>query len=146
VEEGFDSLQIRIWFDYSLGKKKHLIIIERQNKEWNGRLYEMSVGYVDTLNYNIIEHYDKKNIEPISGWQKFISNLYQLKIRELSDTSQTGTDGTTYCVEILTLDTYTYYNFWEPEHTKDTKWQSENMVNIIALLEPEFKFNSLKSR
>jgi hypothetical protein len=146
VEEGFDSLQIRVWFDYSLAKKKHLIIIERQNNKWNGRLYEMNVGYVDTLNYNIIKQYNEKDIEPVSGWQKFISDLYQLKIQQLSDTGKSGTDGTTYCVEILTPDTYTYYNFWEPEYTKDNNWQSANMVNIIALLEREFKFNSLKRR
>ncbi|MFL5746848.1 MAG: hypothetical protein ACJ751_19375 [Niastella sp.] len=145
-EEGFDSLQIRIWFDYSLAKKKHLIIIEQQNNQWNGRLYQMNVGYINRLSYDIIEHYDMENIEPISGWQQFISELYQLKVKELSDTSRSGADGTTYCVEILTPATYTYYDFWEPEYTKDKNWKSANMVKIIALLENEFNFNSLKSR
>ena len=145
-EEGFDSLQIRIWFDYSLAKKKHLIIIEQQNNKWNGRLYEMNVDYVDTLNYDIVQHYDKKNVRPASGWPQFIKDLYQLKFQELSDTSGGGTDGITYCVELLTPGTYTYYNFYEPENNKDNNWKSANMVKIIALLEREFKFNSLKSR
>ncbi len=141
VEEGFDSLQIRIWFDYSLAKKKHLIIIERQNNEWKGRLYQMNVGYVDSLNYNLVEHYNEKNIEPASGWQQFISDLYQFKVQELSDTSKSGTDGTTYCVEILTADNYTYYSFWEPDYTKGRNSQSADMVNIIKLLEREFKYS-----
>lgn len=145
-EVGFDSLQIRVWFDYSLARKKRLIIIEGQNNKWNGRLYEINVRYVDTLNYDIVERYNKKEIEPISGWQKFISELYRLKIDELSDTSRSGADGTTYCVEILTATTYTYYSFWEPEYTKSFNKQSANMVNIIALLEREFRLDNLKGR
>jgi hypothetical protein len=145
VEDGFDSLQIRVWFDYSMAKKRHLIIIQRKNNRWSGYLYDMNVRAVDTLNYHVLVDYSKKDIEPLSGWENLISNLNLLKIQELSDTSQSGTDGTTYCVEILTSNKYTYYNFWEPEYTKDIKWASANMVRIRALLEREFSFNSLKS-
>jgi hypothetical protein len=146
IEDGFDSLQIRIWFDHSMAMRKHVIIIERNNDKWKGRLYEMNVGYVDTLNYNLVEHYKKKNVKPVSGWQQFINELYQYKIQELSDTSGSGTDGMTYCVEILTARSYIYYSFWEPEFIKDHNSQSANMVNIIALLEREFKFNPIKGR
>jgi hypothetical protein len=146
VEDGFDSLQIRIWFNHSMAKKKHLVIIERQTDEWKGRLYEMNVGYVDTLNYNIVEHYNKKNIKPVSGWQQFISELYQYKIQELLGNSGGGADGMAYCVGILTAGSYVYYSFWDPEFTKDRNGQSANMVNIIALMEREFKFNPLKGR
>jgi hypothetical protein len=45
----------------------------------------------------------------------------------------------------LTPFTYSYYNFYEPEDNKDNGWKSANMVKIIAVLEREFKFNSLKS-
>jgi hypothetical protein len=141
VDKGFDSLQIRVWFSHSLGKRKHLVIIERQNCEWKGRLYEMNVGYVDTLNYNLVERYNKKNVKPVSGWQQFISELYQYKILELSGNNGGGTDGMNYCIEILTAGTYTYYSFDDPEPAND---QSANMVNIITLLEREFKFNALK--
>jgi hypothetical protein len=101
----------------------------------------MNVGYFDTLNYNIIERFVKKGIEPVSGWQHFIYELNDLKIHDLSDTSQSGADGTTYCVEILTRESYTYYDFWEPEFIKDSNWQAANMVKIIALLQREFKLN-----
>ncbi|MBO9204663.1 MULTISPECIES: hypothetical protein [Niastella] len=146
VEVGFDSLQIRVWFDHSMALRKHLVIIEKQNHDWSGRLYEMNVGYVDTLNYNIIQHYEKKNVKPASGWPPFINDLSQLKIRELSDSSRGGADGITYCVEILTPGKYTYYDFYEPENNKDKDWQAANMVKIIALLEREFKFTGLKGR
>lgn len=144
VDKGFDSLQIRVWFSHSLGKRKHLVIIERQNCEWKGRLYEMEVGYVNTLNYNLVKRYNKKNVKPVSGWQQFISELYQYKIFELSGNSGGGADGITYCVEILTAGTYTYYSFDDPDAVSDHNDQSANMVNIITLLEREFKFNALK--
>lgn len=144
VDKGFDSLQIRVWFNHSLAKRKHLVIIERQNCEWKGRLYKMNVGYVDTLNYNLVKRYTKKNVKPVSGWQQFISELYRYKIQELSGTNGGGADGMNYCVEILTADTYTYYSFDDPEPANDYNDQSANMVNIIELLEREFKFNAIK--
>jgi len=137
---GFDSLQIRVWLAHSLAKKKHLIIIQRLDNEWSENLYEISVGLPNTL--DTIKDYDKKNIGPLSGWEKLISTLYQLKIQELSDSSASGADGATYSVETLTAKTYTYYNFWEPRSTQDTNWQSGNMAKILAILEREFKFKS----
>lgn len=144
IEDGFDSLQIRIWFDHSMAWKKQVIVIERRKSEWKGGLYELNVGYVDTLNYNLIEQYSKKNIVPTSGWKELINELNHFKIQELSDTGGTGADGMTYSVEILTAGTYTYYSFWEPEFTRDRNGQSANMLNIISLLKREFRLNSIK--
>jgi hypothetical protein len=40
IESGFDSLEIRIWLDYSMAWDKPLIILTRKNGEWNGRFIE----------------------------------------------------------------------------------------------------------
>ncbi len=34
IESGFDSLEIRIWLDYSMAWNKQLIILTRKNGEW----------------------------------------------------------------------------------------------------------------
>lgn len=143
VDNGFDSLQIRVWFSHSLALIKHLVIIERQNDEWKGKLYEMNVDYVDTLDYNLVKQYKKKNIDPVSGWHHLITELYQNNILELSGNSGGGADGMAYSVEIVTAGTYTYYCFHDPEVVIDRNGES-NMANIIALLEREFNFTAVK--
>ncbi|QEC44952.1 hypothetical protein [Pseudobacter ginsenosidimutans] len=143
-DTGFDSLQIRVWFDHSLAYKKHLIVLEKGKKEWEGKLYVINVQFIDTSNYNIIESFTKKKVEPASSWKKLINELELLKIRDLSNVSQSGVDGVVYSVEVLSNDAYTYYDFWDPESVNDTNWQATNMVRIVDLLEREFKFESLK--
>ncbi|OQP59843.1 hypothetical protein [Niastella populi] len=143
IDTGFDSLQIRVWFDHSLALIKHLVIIERQNDEWKGKLYEMNVDYVDTLNYNLVKQYKKKNIDPVSGWHHLISELYKNNILELSGNSGGGADRMAYSVEIVTVGTYTYYCFYDLKVVKDRNSES-NMANIILLLEREFNLTAVK--
>lgn len=143
LEGGFDSLQIRVFFDYSLAKKKHLFVIRRTDNKWEGILYEIKVDYIDTLNYDIVKGYVTKKIEPKSGWQHFIDELSKLKFRDIVDTLPHGTDGTSICVETATSDSYIYYDYWEPEDTKDTNTHSYNMNKIIELLKREFEFQPL---
>ncbi len=143
LEDGFDSLQIRIFFDYSLAIKKHLFVIKRTDKKWQGRLYEITVDYIDTLDYDIVERYNSNEIEPKLGWQHFIDELSKLKFRDIVDTLSHGTDGTSICIETATNDSYTYYDYWEPAYTKDTNTHSFNMYKIIELLKREFEFQPL---
>ena len=143
IDTGFDSLQIRVWFDHSLAKRKHLVIIERQNDEWMGQLYEMQVDCVDTLDYNFVKQYEKRSIKPVSGWQHLINELYRNNVQQLFGNNGGGADGIAYSVEILTAGTYTYYCFHDPAVAKDRNGESD-MANIIALLEREFNFTAVK--
>lgn len=133
-----DSIEIRFWFDHSLAKQKYLILLQRRKNKWKGMLFNINVRYVESINYDIITSFNKLNIRPVSGWEKLIKDLNQLKFQELTGDSESGTDGASYCVEILTPYTYTYYDYWEPEFTNDIDNQSSNMFNIIRLLEREF--------
>ena len=43
LESGFDSLEIRIWYDYALLINRELIVIKRANGKWSAEKYEMVV-------------------------------------------------------------------------------------------------------
>jgi hypothetical protein len=141
LEIGYDSLQIRIWFDYSLAIKKHLVVIKNNLSKWSSELY--------TYTYNSKgKSVEIKKTEPltqVTDLQRLKEQLFALQIMNLPNAEtipdlEGGLDGTTYNIEIATKKSYRYYSYWSPETTQNEHWQSNNMVKIIELLEHEFNF------
>jgi hypothetical protein len=141
LESGYDSLQIRIWFDYSLAFKKHLIVLKRNSGVWHGEFYT----YKYYLSTNTIGEKSKNNVTPKSGWNHFVKELFGLKIISLPNGLEIpglggGEDGASYNIEVATKNLYRYYSYWSPKSTENKFWQAKNMVQIIKLLEREFNF------
>src|SRR5437762_516793 len=71
LENGFDSLQIRIWYNYAKTRSgKKIFSIKRQNKNWTGTLY---TDFTDSI----------KNVIPKSGWSSFMKKLFSDDIMTL---------------------------------------------------------------
>src|SRR5688572_18309248 len=45
LQDGFDSLQLRIWYDYSLFDLRELLIISRSNSIWTASIYTLTVDW-----------------------------------------------------------------------------------------------------
>jgi hypothetical protein len=142
LENGFDSLQLRIAFGCFLGVD-FLVILSNSNQKWSGELSKLQY-HTDSLDNRSIT---RKSIRgnPKSGWKNLIRKLFELKILTLPDDDdipalikEHPSDGCGVAVEIATNKVYKVYNYENPNIYTKTNWQAENIMKIIRLLANEF--------
>jgi hypothetical protein len=145
LELGFDSLQIRIWYDYALLTNRELIVIKRTNGKWAADHYNLEVGWDAFKNTEKIKATEVKAVTPKSGWNNFINELLSLKIMTLPNMDDIPglvdgwTDGVTYNVEIATNRQYRFYGYHLPDKFEDEFWQARNMTLILSLISTELR-------
>lgn len=140
IENGFNDLQLRVWYDFSLVRERKLVIITNKNSTWTATVYELQVhwdGNTETILSKKI-----RNVTPKSGWVDFSKKLLDLRVLTLPDESdipnyELGNDGNTYNVEVATKNEYRFYGYWEPQASQDKFWQAKDMANILKLFETE---------
>ena len=144
LQNGFDSLQIRIWHDYSLWKLRKLLVITRANHTWTATAYTMTVDWNDRELTEIVNTKKIEILNPKNGWNDFLNKLFTLKITELPNMHDIPgledgwMDGITYNVEVATKKHYRFYGYHLPDKFQDDYWQAKNMVDILRLVESEF--------
>lgn len=141
LECGYDSIQIRIWFNYSLAIENHLVVIKKSRLGWKGELIKMKVDSENNQDFDKILEFNVSAINLNEKWDVFFKKLLSLNITEIKNSEDNGADGVTYCVEIATKDRYRFYRVWSPEYTMKTSVDSDNMVQIIQLIQLFFGFN-----
>lgn len=145
LESGFDSLQIRIWYDYALLINRELIIIQRTKGKWTADRYEMVVDWDSFKNTETIKTNKIKSVIPKSGWDNFINELLSLKIMTLPNMDDiqglvdNWNDGVTYNIEVATKKEYRFYGYHLPDKFEDKFWQAKNMTRILSLISTELK-------
>jgi hypothetical protein len=144
LESGFDSLEIRIWLDYSLAVNKQLIVLTRKDGHWKGRFITMAIKQNLREDSELVVHSSSEAVVPKMGWAAFTKELFALDITTLPDGPGGGEDGTGYEIEVATRNTYRFYRYWSPESTEDKDKGSKKMVSIIHLLERAFQFKRIQ--
>jgi hypothetical protein len=142
MEDGFDEMEIRIWFANS-SLREQLIDLQKINTTWHANIYTLVYNY-DSNNALVSINKSIKQIKPKSGWNYFIDSLTKLKLLILPDMSaikgyQLGFDGRSVTVEVATPNLYRIYSYWEPGE-KSEFWQARNIEFISKFLEKEFGF------
>ena len=142
IENGFDNLQIRVWYDFALVRERKLVVITNKDTNWAATVYNLQVDW-DGKTETILSK-KVKQVTPKSGWISFSKKLLDLKILTLPDQDDVkgysgGFDGRTYNVEIATKKQYRFYGYWEPQEYQDKFWQAKNMTDILKLFETELK-------
>ena len=143
LTKGYDSLQIRIWYDYSLINHRELIVFKYHNSKWWGYHYNLEVNWNSSNLSETIEKFDKEFIFPKTDWENFIAELLKKKILELPNMDDIKgledywTDGITYNVEIGTKDKYRFYSYHLPNKFLNF-WQAKNMMEILDIVQSEF--------
>lgn len=143
LELGYDSLQIRIWFDYSMIDYNQLLVLKYDGSEWRGWHYELEVLWNAYDLTDKIKRKKKTEITPSSGWTSLFEKLEKSKITKLPNMEDIDglvdnwTDGSTYIVEIGTKNSYRFYSYHLPRKFMEY-WQAKNMVQILSTLEEEF--------
>jgi len=145
LESGFDSLQIRIWYEYALLTNSELIVIKQTNGKWSAYHYEMTVDLDEFSNTETVKTTKVKSITPKSDWGKFINELLSLEImtlpnmEEIPNLQDNWTDGVTYNIEIATKKQYRFYGYHLPDKFEDRFWQAKNMTGILSLISTELR-------
>ena len=143
LDNGFDGVQIRLWYDYSLTINRELLVLIKNDSRWTAAYFDFTVDWNYKKQTETIKKVIKKELSPKSGWVSFISELYQLKIDTLPNMVDIpglslGTDGITYNIEYADKDKYRFFGYHLPELHQNKAWQAKNMVAILKLVEKEF--------
>lgn len=133
IENGYDSLQIRIWYNFAKGGVGgQLLCLKRQNSSWSATFYS---------------RFTKVNvpIKPKCDWDVLINKLYSYDILNLPDMCNikgcrcSGIDGWSYSIEISDKHHYRLYSYRHPESFYQQKFKGvRKMMKILKLIRKEF--------
>jgi hypothetical protein len=147
IENGFDSLQIRIWLGHSMAVKRNVVVLKKVNGQWLGQVITYSIRHDDSVNKQVLERKEVKQVNPKSGWTHFIEQLTELQILALPNgqdikgyNSCGGMDGIDYFFEAASPKQYRFYYYCNPDENVNQFWQVKNVVNFSTLFEKEFDF------
>lgn len=151
LDNGFDSIQIRIWCSYSFKDTSQMLVLKKVNNNWVSNIYTIFFKS-DTSQFETIDTLISKqsNLIPKSGWKIFTDNLFDLKIKDLPDMdSLPGNEfdiieGNVFSVEVATKNKYRLYTYVNPYEFEKIWWQAKNMENILQLIEKEFNFKRIR--
>ncbi len=140
LENGFESLQIRVWYDNVYSNKQKLITITYESQKWEAKLYTAK----PKSSQEYVLSNDPKSLTPKMGWDKFSNRLLNLNILtlpdgvELENCGAGGGDGSGYNIEIATQKHYRFYTYLEPQDYADECSYAKNMIAILNLLDHNF--------
>lgn len=144
LQSGYDSLQIRIWYDYSLINLRKILILKRTNSIWTATAFTLTVEWNAFNLTETVKTQKIKKLNPKNGWDNFLSKLFALQVQTLPNMddipglSDGWTDGVSFNVEVATKKSYRFYGYHLPDKFQDKYWQAKNMVDILKLIETEF--------
>lgn len=144
LEKGYDSIQIRIWCNYGLLKRRHLVVMSSQKGKWTGKLYVLMINRKNDKEY-FIESNEEKYAVPKSGWGDLIRIMNSLNIPGLVSCDYLtgygfGVDTDYYMVEIGTKNKYRFYDYFDPKSNSKEYKEAKAIEKFLSVLESEFSF------
>ncbi|WP_046369059.1 hypothetical protein [Flavihumibacter petaseus] len=143
LENGFDSLQIRIWYKSGDYETSNLFVLKSQSAEWQADqfnwTYQESV-HGDSVWPVGIQH---RQSVPRSGWQVFIGELNALELTTLQDSHSIKdypdfADGSGVVVEVASKKRYRIYSYAEPKQAAKNVPEAARINAALELIENEF--------
>ena len=124
IDNGFDSLQIRIWVGSAFSHCK-VAFFKCSAGKWSSSLITYIPHYFNEDQHNenrdSVTYFETSSITPVKAinWQEFTGKLYDCDIMDLPDQEylkgyEHPTDGVGYTVEIATLTKYRIYSYHSP--------------------------------
>jgi len=146
LQNGFDSLQIRIWIGCDYKTASSLILFEKARSEWNAVFYWFKIDDDGLMNVKAKDIH-AENRSPKSGWNIFCKNLIQTGIIDLPDETKFDKgkffrpfDGNGVTVEIGMRHKFRVYGYPElgfNSHIKEGPWK---LHRALKLIESEFGY------
>jgi hypothetical protein len=132
IANGYDSLQIRIWYNFPKCVGDEILCLKRQNSIWSATFRNRST---------------KENlpIKPKCDWSVLMNKLYSYNILNLPDMHDIKgchvvyLDPSFYSVEISDKYHYRLYSYIYPERFYNKRFKDvRNMMRILKLIREEF--------
>jgi hypothetical protein len=149
LENGFDSLEIRIWYGYARTDSGQLVILARDKKMWSAKLY-MFVYELDQTGSKV-QSINKRQVSasPRFGWGQFIDSLFKLSINTLPDQYKIAdypeyTDGNSAIVEVATKQIYRIYSYKEPFLAQTETIYARKIEQALSFIESQLGFKQLR--
>lgn len=137
---GYDSIVIRVWYDYAKSETD-IIEIRKNCENWVAELITIKRSME---NDKILATIIKKKIldTPKSGWNNFTKRLFELNVTTLPPFSDipnydAASDGYSVDIEIATKSYYRVYSYLQPRSHVRFK-EAEAVVKIMELIDEEF--------
>jgi len=141
LENGFDSICIRLWYIYGIGSSWQVVEIKKNSKEW---LSEFILLTADKNKKDSSTRIQKSILfeKPKSGWDVFTKELFNYNITtlptdELIKGYKRNTDGHFVIVEIATEKYYRIFNYSDLNYNSNIK-EARVISDIMKLVEREF--------
>ncbi|MBN8686675.1 MAG: hypothetical protein J0M10_06645 [Chitinophagales bacterium] len=149
IQNGFDSIQLRIWILGGLFGNVDLYILKNVKSKWTAQNYKLFldsniVNGKDQNKYTngsepfqIVKH---RLLKPIIPWSIFIDSLSKLQIMTLPDMDEiTGmkinsTDAGSIVVEVATRQFYRNYHYSDPVEFAERYTEAKNINYIVSLI------------
>ena len=132
IENGFDSLQIRVWYHYpKFRTPKNVFILKKQNNTWTTMLYSLDKDSLIIIN-------------PKSNLNKVIHNILKNKIMTLPNMDDIKgledgyADGESYTIEISDKNHYRLYHYHVPEIFERKFKDVKRLMNTLKIIRAEF--------
>jgi hypothetical protein len=136
IENGYDSLQIRLWIYPALLNRRDLYLLKRAKGRWSAMHYVVAVeseSEADRIRY-ILK--DSATVAPMSGWNQFIETVYALDIITLPNMEQIPIndniydDGWNYSIELATKKFYRFYSSMSLKNFKQSIPKQEKWCKL----------------
>lgn len=149
LENGFDSIQIRIWHGYAFNDTSQLIVFKKNQGNWFGEFFTLIYKYNEkgdsilSINKSVVKR------EPKSGWEVLMKKMLSLDILTLPDYKEIPNylqvaDGDAVIFEIATQKVYRIYSYQAPNLNKFEHQQAMKIEKVLKLIEDEFNFIQLR--
>jgi len=148
LENGYDSIQIRVWFTYARIDTFQILSLKKTDHKWSAYYcktgFQINPGGDSILSYSKDDH----EIFPKSGWQTVMDSIFNFNILTLPDCRKIkGYDfpfdgGNSVTFEISTEKKYRLYMYELPSKNKEYK-EAANVDSILRLLSEEFHIKYL---
>ncbi len=141
LENGFDSMAIRVWFSYSRKDTVQVITIKNQGGEWSGKFNQGA--YVFNQSQDSIHYTEKKEwtLNPDIGWRPLVDSIIEQGVLTLPDSRKIMSindfpldGGNSVTIEISTARLYRLYFYEMPNYFMQKYKEADKMENILNIL------------
>jgi hypothetical protein len=149
LENGYDSIQVRIWFGYAFSDTAQLFVLKKDIKEgWSGALLTLIYqrNEVDS-SLNVKKQISK--LTPESSWDNAIQKLKAFGVMTLPDSDRienypddTDSDGIT--IEVATKTHYRVYAYYGVGIAQKTVPEARSVDEIQKFIQREFNFKKVR--
>jgi hypothetical protein len=143
ISNGYDSLQIRVWFPSENEGNHMVLILDRAATKWNMKMYEFLADYSNQVPKII--SYKRLSAQPKNSWEVIINSIDEIKILEVKDFRQiknynyNSTHSVYYSFEVATCSSYRYFEIADPEKNSAIP-EAKKVLEFINLLKSQIEY------